>query len=96
LPVLRWLGQFGVAIANISSSTLNLEVRFNGSDGRNVVRTISIPPGAQYVKFVHEILDLSQAADDGIFVVSNSQSSTPFYMTGLMFKGATFTTLVPN
>ena len=79
--------RFGVAIANIDSSTLNLDVRFFGANGMSAERTIIIPPSAQYVKFVDEILDLSTTTEDGVFVVANVQSSTPFYITGLMFMG---------
>jgi len=87
--------QFGIAIANITASTLILDVRFNRSNGQVVTGTITVPPASQYVKFVHEILNISPT-DDGVFIVTNFQSAVPFYIMGLMFKGTAFTTLVPS
>jgi hypothetical protein len=88
--------RFGVAIANTNSSTLNLEARFNGANGQSTVRTITVAPMTQYVKFVDEILDLSPTTRNGLFSLSNVQSNTPFYITGLMFIGSAFTTLLPG
>ena len=95
LQVERDFGRFGVALANTSNFSVNLQLRFNGTDGRFVTRTVTIAPNSSLVGFVDELLDLSGMTSGGVFIVGNAQSGTPFYVTGLMFVGPVFTTLVP-
>jgi len=100
LPVLS-LGRFGVAIANPSNSTLNVTIQFNPNNGDpSVQRIISIAPNTSIVGFADEMLDLSHkdgyssGTNSGVFSVS-SNTTDKFYITGLMFIGGTFTTIVP-
>jgi len=95
LQVERDFGRFGVALANTSNFSVNLQLRFNGTDGRFVSRTVTIAPNSSLVGFVDQLLDLSGMTSEGVFIAGNVQSSTPFYVTGLMFVGPVFTTLVP-
>jgi hypothetical protein len=95
LQVQQDFGRFGVALANTSNVSVNLQLRFNGTDGRFVTRTVTIAPNSSLVGFVDQLLDLSGMTSRGVFIASNVQSSTPFYVTGLMFVGPVFTTLVP-
>ena len=86
---------YSVALANTSNFSMNLQLRFNGTDGRFVTRTVTIAPNSSLVGFVDQLLDLSGMTSGGVFIAGNAQSSTPFYVTGLMFVGPVFTTLVP-
>ena len=50
-----------------------------------MTRTVTIAPNSSLVGFVDQLLDLSGMTSRGVFIASNVQSSTPFYVTGLIF-----------
>jgi hypothetical protein len=77
LQVERDFGRFGVALANTSNFSVNLQLRFNGTDGRFVTRTVTIAPNGSLVGFVDELLDLSGMTSGGVFTRNRSGEGIP-------------------
>jgi len=93
IPVLSGTGlRFGIAIANTASTPITMSFLLNLADGTTNGRTVQVPADSQMVRFVDELVAVPSVASLNIFEIS---SSSQFYVTGLMFDGAVFTTLVP-
>lgn len=84
--------RFGIAIANTGPTAISVELLLTTADGTTTGKTIQVAPASQMAKFVDEVLTVPSTIGTNILEVV---SSSPFNITGLMFDGQVFTTLVP-
>ena len=93
--VLNGRYRYAIAIANDNDAPL-IGILSLTSSGTSQVLPIQLQPRSQYVKFVNEIFNLA-AEDSAIFEIlaNGSVGSASFNVSGLLFDGGTFTTLVP-
>jgi len=92
--VLNGRYRYGIAIANDNDAPLIAAVSFSSSTTSQIL-PIQLPPRSQYVKFVDEIFNLPAEGLATFEILANGSGSANFNVTGLLFNGGTFTTLVP-
>jgi hypothetical protein len=84
-----------VAIANDNDAPLIVALSLTSSSTSQIL-PVQLQPRSQYVKFVNEIFNLPAEESATFEILANgSVGSGNFNVTGLLFDGGTFTTMVP-
>ena len=92
-PALTGIGlQYGVAIANPSSSPISVEVGITQA-GQYTSKTITIPASGRFVGFLDSLVNVPSAPAFSIFEMIASGSQ--FNVTALIFDGTVFSTIIP-
>jgi hypothetical protein len=87
--------RYGIALANDNDAPLLAALSFS-APASSWILPIQVPARSQYVKFVDEIFPVPSDGMGTFEILANgSVGSASFNVIGLLFDGATFTTLVP-
>jgi hypothetical protein len=93
--VLNGRYRYGIALANNNDAPLLATLNFS-APASSFILSIQVPARSQYVKFVDEIFPVPSDGPASVDVLANgSVGSGNFNLMGLLFDGASFTTLVP-
>jgi len=94
-PVLLNSGlRTGIALANDNDTVAYLTVQFTDSNKNVMSRIIQVAARSQYVRFLDQWLTVPSMGSGTLEIFS--PSGPEFRVTGLLFAGNTFSTLVPT
>ena len=82
----------GLAVANTAGAPIMVNFLLKFDDGTTNGKAVQIPANSQMVRFIDELVDVPAGTSPTNFEMS---SASPFFVTGLLFDGTVFTTLVP-
>jgi hypothetical protein len=87
---------YGVALANDSDATAVLTLLYTDAlSGGSSGRTIEIPPRSQRTGFVDQFVTVPAEGEGTLEIEAVGTGPASFRITGLLFNGSVFTTLVP-
>jgi len=93
-PVLLNSGRTGIALANDNDTTAYVTVQFTDSNKNVMSRIIQVAARSQYVGFLDQWVTVPSSGSGTLEIFS--PSGPEFSVTGLLFAGNTFSTLVPT